>query len=78
MVQYARTDAHYLLYIANCLLFELKQVNGMSWISHLCLVSFICYITSLHVIRKYGENNSGKKVNIMISMNKETNRIAHE
>ncbi|XP_038887745.1 protein RRP6-like 3 [Benincasa hispida] len=27
MVQYARTDAHYLLYIANCLLSELKQVN---------------------------------------------------
>ncbi|KAL0560056.1 hypothetical protein IC582_000448 [Cucumis melo] len=30
MVQYARTDAHYLLYIANCLLFELKQVNENS------------------------------------------------
>ncbi|KAL2328352.1 hypothetical protein Fmac_021779 [Flemingia macrophylla] len=27
MVQYARTDAHYLLYIANCMLNELKQLD---------------------------------------------------
>lgn len=77
MVQYARTDAHYLLYIANCLLVELKQVNGMSWTSHLCLASFICCITCLHVTCKSGENNSGKKLNIMISMNKGENRVAH-
>lgn len=25
MVQYARTDAHYLLYIANCLIAEMEQ-----------------------------------------------------
>lgn len=32
MVQYARIDAHYLLYIANCLIFELKQQdNGMPY-----------------------------------------------
>ncbi|XP_061348771.1 protein RRP6-like 3 [Gastrolobium bilobum] len=32
MVHYARTDAHYLLYIANCLIIELKQLdNGNSW-----------------------------------------------
>ncbi|XP_023531755.1 protein RRP6-like 3 isoform X1 [Cucurbita pepo subsp. pepo] len=30
MVRYARTDAHYLLHIANCLLSELKQVNENS------------------------------------------------
>ncbi|KAI9177536.1 hypothetical protein LWI28_016403 [Acer negundo] len=28
MVQYARTDAHYLLHIANCLLAELKQLDN--------------------------------------------------
>ncbi|WJX49922.1 hypothetical protein P8452_36297 [Trifolium repens] len=28
MVQYARTDAHYLLYIANCLNIELKQLDN--------------------------------------------------
>ncbi|KAJ1404317.1 Ribonuclease H-like superfamily [Sesbania bispinosa] len=28
MVHYARTDAHYLLYIANCLIIELKQLDN--------------------------------------------------
>lgn len=31
MVQYARTDAHYLLHIANCLLAELKQLDNGIW-----------------------------------------------
>ncbi|MED6147617.1 hypothetical protein PIB30_045531 [Stylosanthes scabra] len=30
MVQYARTDAHYLLYIANCLITELKQLDNQN------------------------------------------------
>ncbi|KAK8498659.1 hypothetical protein V6N13_110193 [Hibiscus sabdariffa] len=55
MVQYARTDAHYLLYIANCLFAELKQQDRGMFATQSLFGYLLLYLVCLEMVGSLGE-----------------------
>lgn len=62
MVQYARTDAHYLLYIANCLFAELKQQDCGMFAIQSFFGCWLLYLVCLEVDWKFGATDHDRKV----------------